>query len=51
MFGLVEWENEGGVSVVAFRRVEFGFGGEVGEVVMVRYGGKKFHGTLLGKGL
>ena len=51
MFGLVEWEDEGSVSVVPLRRVEFGFGGEVGVLVTVRYGGKKFHGTLLGKGL
>ena len=29
----------------------FGFGGEVGEVVTVRYGGLKFRGILLGKGL
>ena len=51
MFGLVKWEDEGSVSVVAFRRVEFGFGGEVGGVVTVRYGGKEFHGLLLGKSL
>ena len=39
------------MSVVSFRRVEFGFGGVVGEVVTVRYGGRKFCGILLGKGL
>ena len=31
--------------------VEFGFGGEVGEVATVRYGGRKFHGIMVGKGL
>ena len=39
------------MSVVSFWRVELGFGGEVGEGVTVRYGGSKFCGILLGKGL
>ena len=39
------------MSVVPLRHVEFGFGGEVGEVVTVIYGGGKFCGILVGKGL
>ena len=44
-------EGEGSVLVVSLRHVEFGFGGEVGEVVTVRYGGGTFRGILVGKGL
>ena len=36
--------GERSVSVVSLRYVEFGFGGEVGEVVTVKYGGGKFCG-------
>ena len=32
------------MSVVSLRHVEFVFGGEVGEVVTVKYGGGKFCG-------
>ena len=32
------------MSVVSLRHLEFGFGGEVGEVVTVRYGGGNFVG-------
>ena len=39
------------MSVVSLQHVEFGFGGEVGDVAMVRYGGRKFHGIMVGKGL
>ena len=35
--------------MVSLRHVEFGFCGEVGEVVTVRYGGGKIHGILVGK--
>ena len=49
------WNNTvgggGSVSVVSLRHVEFGFGGEVGEVVTARYGGGTFLGILVGKGL
>ena len=44
LFGTIRWEGEGSVSVVPLRHVEFGFGGEVGEVVMVRYGEENFAG-------
>ena len=37
--------------MVSLRHLEFGFGGEVREVVTVRYGGGKFHGILVGNNL
>ena len=39
------------MSVVLLRHMEFGFGGEVGDVVTVRYSGGKIRGILVGKGL